>query len=180
VQGDNKAANEAVKGRDDRRTRYLILAGGLLPVLLAGIVSHVTANALGDLSEARIKESQWHLETIVSKCIDRLQDIALGTEARPAGLRPLVDRHLRVNPPKPDNREIFEWIEARRSSMSDFRHDKLDKLILEARRDYQLKLAELQTIRKTYRKHLESLYAGFWLRRNGYPRIELTDGPKQQ
>ncbi len=180
MQGENKAANEAVKGRSDKRTRYLILSGSLLPVLLAGIISHVTANALGDLSEARIKESQWQLETIVSKCIDRLQDIALGTEARPAGLRPLIDRHLRVNPSKPDNREIFEWIEARRSSMSDFRHDKLDNLILEARKDYQRELAELQKIKKTYREHLESFYAGFWLRRNGYPRIDLTDRPNQQ
>jgi len=180
VQGENKATNEAGKDRDDKKNRYLILSGGLLPILLAGIISHVTANALGDLSEARIKESQWQLETIVSRCIDRLQDIALGTGDRPAGLRPLIDRHLRVNPPKPDNREIFEWFEARRSSMSDFRHDKLDNLILEARKDYQAKLADLQSIKKTYREHLDSFYAGFWLRRIGYPRIELTDRPNQQ
>ena len=180
MQGENKATNEAVKGRDDKRIRYLILSGGLLPILLAGIISHVTANALGDLSEARIRESQWQLETIVSKCIDRLQDIALGTGDRPAGLRPLIDKHLRVNPPKSDNREIFTWFESRRASISDFRHDKLDKLIVEARKDYQAKLAELQKSQETYQKHLDSFYAGFWLRRNGYPRIELVGGPGQQ
>lgn len=180
MQGETKAKNGAVKSRDDKKTRYLILSGGLLPVLLAGIISHVTANALGDLSEARIKDTQWQLETIVSKCIDRLQDIALGTEARPAGLRPLIDRHLRVNPPKPDNRKIFEWFEARQASISDFRHDKLDKLILEARQDYQAKLAELREIKRTYQKHIDASYAGFWLRRNGYPTIELTDKPNQQ
>jgi hypothetical protein len=149
VQGESRATDEAVTDGYNRKTRYLILSGGLLPVLLVGIISHVTANALGDLSEARIKESQWHLETIVSRCIGRLQDIALGTGDRPAGLRPLIDKHLRVNPPKPDNREIFDWFEARRATISDFRHDKLDNLIVEARKDYQAKLAELKKIKET-------------------------------
>ena len=179
MQGESKATNEAGTGRDDKKNRYLILSGSLLPVLLAGIISHVTANALGELSEAQIKESEWQLETIVSNCMDTLQDIALGTEARPAGLRPLIEKHLRVNPPKSDNREIFAWFEARRASMSDFRHDKIDKLILGARQDYQAKLAALQKTRETYRNHTESVYAGFWLRRNGYPRIELVDRPNQ-
>ena len=179
MQGKSKTTNEAGTDRDNKKVRYLILSGGLLPILLAGIISHVTANAMGGLSESRIRESQGQLETIVSKCTDTLQDLALGTGARPAGLRPLVESHLRVNPPRPDNREIFEWLKTRQTSMSDFRHDKIDALILEARKHYQVSLAELQDVRETYRKHIDSVYAGFWLRRNGYPRIELTDRPNQ-
>jgi len=148
--------------------------------LLAGIISHVTANAMGGLSESRIRESQGQLEAIVSKCTDTLQNLALEAGARPAGLRPLVENQLRINPSKPDNREIFEWLKTRQTSMSDFRHDKIDALILEARKHYQVSLAELQDVRETYRKHIDSVYAGFWLRRNGYPRIESVDWSDQQ
>ena len=82
MQGKSKTTNEAGTDRDNKKVRYLILSGGLLPILLAGIISHVTANAMGGLSESRIRESQGQLETIVSKCTDTLQDLALGTEAR--------------------------------------------------------------------------------------------------
>ena len=175
MQDQNKTSNETGTESAKDKIRLGVLSGSLLPIVLIGIISHVTAIALGDRSEARIKESQWQLETIVSNYMDTLQDIALGTEARPAGLRPIIEEHLRANPPKPDNREIFTWFEAREASMSDFRIDKIDELILEARKEYQVKLTELQEIKRTYQKSIDSVYAGFWLKRNGYPRIEMGE-----
>ena len=180
MQGKSETTNKAGTDRDNKKVSYLILSGGLLTVLLAGIISHVTANSMGDLSESRIRESHGQMETIVSKCMDTLQDLALATGASPAGLRPLVENHLRINPSKSDNREIFEWLKTRQMSMSDLRHDKIDALILEARKNYQVSLAELQDVRETYRKHIDSVYAGFWLSRNGYPRIESVDWSDQQ
>ena len=180
MQGKSKTTNEAGTDRDNKKVRYLILSGGLLPILLAGIISHVTANAMGELSETRIKASQAQLETIVSKCMDTLQDLALGNETKPAGLRPLIETHLRVNPPIPDNQEVFEWLETSQTSMSELRYDKINNLILEARKNYQVNLAELRDVRQTYRKHIGSIYAGFWLRRNGYPTIESVDSSDQQ
>jgi len=178
VQDKSKTTGKSGSERDNKKIRYLILSGSLLPVLLAGIISHVTASALGEVSEARIQASQVQLEIIVSKFIDTLQDLALGTEIRPAGLMPLIETHLSANPARPDNREVFEWLKTRQTSMSDFRHDRIDELILEARKDYQENLSELQNAKQTYREHIDSLYAGFWLRRNGYPTIELGAGGK--
>ena len=173
MQDKSKTTGKSGSERNNKKIRYLILSGGLLPILLAGVISHVTASALGELSESRIKASQVQLGIIVSKFIDTLQDLALDTEIRPAGLMPLIESHLSANPARPDNREVFEWLKTRQTSMSDFRHDKIDELILEARKDYQSNLAELQHVRETYRNHIDSLYSGFWLRINGYPTMEL-------
>ena len=63
--------------------------------------------------------------------------------------------------------------------MSDLRDEKIRQLITSGRDAYQKKRLALREMEHAYHQAIDSLYSGFWLSINGYPKLTLNNRPTQ-
>jgi hypothetical protein len=164
---------EVPEEQKERDTKRILIVGAIVLLVIVMIVSHLTADALGARLEQRITSGQTELDRLVQSYSDQVSALVLGTKPRPEPLVAIIRTYF-VEPPEPGHElHLFEWMEEHNVAMSDLRHEKIQQLITAGRKIYQEQRLKLRETERHYIASLDSSYRGFWLHRNGYPRIEL-------
>ncbi|MCP3869527.1 MAG: hypothetical protein GY703_15805 [Gammaproteobacteria bacterium] len=166
--------NSAPAEKEEKSHRSPLLGILLSIIVLIGIVSQVTAVALGQRTESVIQQEQQQLEAIASKYADLILGITLGTNSKPAGFTNILKHHFQIIPAMNDNDLIFQWFKKHGAAMSNFRRKRIELLIKEGREEFQTEFVTMRELKQAYHESLDSLYLGFWLELNDYPKVAMN------
>lgn len=159
--------------------KQVLTVGGAVILTIVLIISLVTAKSIGERTEERIAAGHTELEVILDQYSGQISNIVLGSEPRPDSLVGMV-RNRFVAPPELDNdQDLFEWMKEHDIPMSDLRDEKIHKLLSAGRAAYQERRRSLRQTEHAYHQAVDSLYSGFWLSINGYPKLVLNNQPAQ-
>ena len=157
----------------------LVIALLVIVVLVlgaAGIVasSYIKYNNWGASMDAQLKAEWNNNQNILSAYTLKLKEAAKVPDKYQAALKDIVTATFQGRYGEDGSKATFQWIKENNLAFDASMYKQLQQIIESGRNEFKVSQTKLIDLKRVYETNQNYVWAGFWLRITGYPKVPLS------
>jgi hypothetical protein len=148
---------------------------GIVVIVVAALLlmSYVTNANYGNRAEQEIQAVYQNRSNVLTQYTLKIQEAVQVPEMYKSDFKEVLETAMRGRYGADGSRAAVQWIKENNLQFDSTSYNRMQTLIEAGRNEYQREETRLIDVVRVYKTNLGYVWAGFWLRTAGYPRIDL-------